>query len=210
MTFTVGTAGASTNSLFEVGNNTSGALRSFYAWGAQLEQGTVATSYIPTTTAAITRGEDRITKTGITSLIGQTEGTFYFEGEAEFAGSDLPMINRSIQNSILIAKNVNNRLVGYVYYNSVWLSWTTPAAVIGPFKAAIAYKQGSPGDSAFFVNGVQVGTTNTTNWAFTGALNDLIVRSEGWSSGTKPYRVRALGVYPNRLSNSELAALTQP
>jgi hypothetical protein len=168
----------------------------------QMERGTVPTSVIPTTTAAVTRSEDRITKTGITSLIGQTEGTFYFEGEAEFAGSDLPMINRSTQNSVLITKNTANRLLGYVYYNSVWLSWITPAPVIGPFKAAIAYKQGSPGDSAFFVNGVQVGTTSTTNWAFTGALNDLIVRSEGWSSGTKPYKVRALEVFPNRIPNT--------
>lgn len=190
------------------GNGTSGIL----FWGKQLETGSVATSYIPTAASPVTRGEDRITKTGITSLIGQTEGTFYFEGEAEFAGSDLPMINRSTQNSVLITKNTANRLLGYVYYNSVWLSWTTPAPVTGPFKAAVAY---SPGDSAFFVNGVQVSTTNTTNWAFTGALNDLIVRSEGWSSGTKPYKVRALGVYPTRIPNTaplgvlSLQSLTQ-
>lgn len=183
-----------------------------YIFGAQLEASSVPTSYIPTAASAVTRGEDRITKTGITSLIGQTEGTFYFEGEAEFAGSDLPMINRSTQNSVLITKNTANRLLGYVYYNSVWLSWTTPAPVTGPFKAAVAY---SPGNSAFFVNGVQVGTTNTTNWAFTGALNDLIARSEGWSSGTKPYKVRALGVYPTRIPNTaplgvlSLQSLTQ-
>ena len=125
------------------------------------------------------------------------------------------MINRSIQNSILIAKNPNNRLVGYVYYNGLFIAWTTPAPVTGPFKAAVAYKQGSPGDSAFFVNGVQVGTTSAINWAFTGALNDIVVRSEGWSGGTKPYRVRDLGVYPTRIPNTaplgvlSLQSLTQ-
>jgi len=178
-------------------------------WGAQGEIGTVATSYIPTTTAAITRGEDRITKTGITSLIGQTEGTFYFEGEANFASSDLPMINRSVTNSVLLVKNVSNQLVVYVYYGGVFLPvFTTPSAITGPFKVAVGYKQGSPGDTAVFVNGVQVGTTNTTSWAFTGALTEVIVRAEGYLIGGKPYKVRALGVYPNRLSNSQLQALT--
>jgi len=183
-----------------------------FVWGAQVETGSVPTSYIgPTTTAAITRGEDRITKTGITSLIGQTEGTFYFEGEANFASSDLPMINRSVTNSILLVKNVSNQLVVYVYYGGVFLPvFTTPSAITGPFKIAVGYKQGSPGDTAVFVNGVQVGTTNTTSWAFTGALTEVIVRAEGYLIGGKPYKVRALGVYPNRLSNSELATLTTP
>jgi hypothetical protein len=182
-----------------------------YIFGAQLETGSIATSYIRTTTAAITRGEDRITKTGITSLIGQTEGAFYFEGEANFASSDLPMINRSVTNSVLLVKNASNQLVVYVYYGGVFLPvFTTPSAITGPFKVAVGYKQGSPGDTAVFVNGVQVGTTNTTSWAFTGALTEVIVRAEGYLIGGKPYKVRALGVYPNRLSNSELATLTAP
>ena len=193
------------------GDGTSG----FFVYGAQLEASSVPTSYIPTTTGPVTRGEDRITRTGITSLIGQTEGTFYFEGEAEFASSDLPMINRSVTNGILLAKNTTNRLIAYVYYNGVFFSFATTSPITGPFKIAVAYRQGSPGDSACFVNGVQVGTTNTTNWAFTGALNDLIVRSDGWIGGAKPYKVRALGVYPTRIPNTaplgvlSLQSLTQ-
>jgi len=52
---------------------------SFYAWGAQLEAGSYPTSYIPTTSASVTRNADVISKTGISSLIGQTEGTLYFD-----------------------------------------------------------------------------------------------------------------------------------
>jgi hypothetical protein len=52
---------------------------SFYAWGVQIEAGAYATSYIPTLGAAVTRGADACIKTGISSLIGQTEGTMFVE-----------------------------------------------------------------------------------------------------------------------------------
>jgi hypothetical protein len=49
----------------------------FLAYGFQLELGSYATSYIPTTSASVTRNADVISKTGISSLIGQTEGTIF-------------------------------------------------------------------------------------------------------------------------------------
>ena len=183
----------------------------------QMERGTVATSVIHTTTAAVTRSEDQITRPSVSSLIGQTEGTFYFEGEANFAATDLPSLNRSVTNSILLAKNASNQVVAYVYYGGVFLPiFATASAITGPFKAALAYKQGSPGDTAFFVNGVQAGSTNAANWTFTAGLNDVIVRADPYIAGGKPYKVRALGVYPNRIPNTagtgvlSLTTLTTP
>jgi hypothetical protein len=48
-------------------------------YGAQLELGTYATSYIPTLGASVTRVADAASKTSATALIGQTEGTIYWE-----------------------------------------------------------------------------------------------------------------------------------
>jgi hypothetical protein len=48
-----------------------------FVWGAQLELGAYPTSYIPTLGAAVTRGADSCSKTGISSLIGQTQGTLF-------------------------------------------------------------------------------------------------------------------------------------
>jgi len=46
----------------------------------QLELGSYATSYIPTTTSTVTRNLDDITKTGIsTDILNPSEGTFYVE-----------------------------------------------------------------------------------------------------------------------------------
>jgi len=50
--------------LIYIGNGTSGV----HIWGAQAEEGSYATSYIPTTSASVTRNADVISKTGISSL----------------------------------------------------------------------------------------------------------------------------------------------
>lgn len=52
---------------------------SLYLWGTQLEVGSYKTSYIPTVASTVTRNADFISKTGISSLIGQTEGTIFID-----------------------------------------------------------------------------------------------------------------------------------
>jgi len=47
-------------------------------WGAQLEAGAYPTTYIPTTTAEVTRIADSASKTGLSSLFG-TQGTWFLE-----------------------------------------------------------------------------------------------------------------------------------
>ena len=51
-------------------------------WGTQLELGSYSTSYIPTTTATVTRVSDAASKTGISSLLNPSEGTFLIESSA--------------------------------------------------------------------------------------------------------------------------------
>ena len=48
-------------------------------WGAQLEVGSYPTSYIPTVAGTVSRNDDVISKTGISSLIGQAEGTIFWD-----------------------------------------------------------------------------------------------------------------------------------
>ena len=46
-------------------------------WGWQLEQGSYATSYIPTSGSAVTRLADSCSQTVPDGVIGQTEGVLY-------------------------------------------------------------------------------------------------------------------------------------
>jgi hypothetical protein len=63
-----------------------------YVWGAQVEAGEYPTSYIPTTSASVTRNADVISKTGISDLIGQTEGTIF----VDFYNTKIDTISRYI------------------------------------------------------------------------------------------------------------------
>ena len=55
----------------------------FYIWGAQLETGSVATSYIPTSGSTVTRQADDLVISGSDfDFYNQSEGTIYFEGNS--------------------------------------------------------------------------------------------------------------------------------
>jgi hypothetical protein len=69
------------SSITQVGIRTTSNLigKELIFWGAQLEVGSVATSYIPTTGSQVTRPADLIIKQQIPQYIPQTEGTIYCE-----------------------------------------------------------------------------------------------------------------------------------
>ena len=50
-----------------------------FIWGAQLEEGSYPTSYIPTSGSTVTRNQDIFTRDGIGSLINSTEGVLFTE-----------------------------------------------------------------------------------------------------------------------------------
>jgi hypothetical protein len=215
MTFTVGTAGATALGVFEVGNNTSGALRSFYAWGAQLETGTVPTSYIPTTTAAIARGADVIRKTSITSLIGQSEGTVYFEVEVTDEARNKWFCTLDSASGSFIQMWVNpSRQINAQINNSgtiVVFPLTSSVLAIGYHKVAFAYNTATNG-CIMYVDGVQNPVaTRTVGSPGLPAFNNMTFGGyiSGITESVKAH-VRAGAVYPNRLSDTELATLTAP
>ena len=202
----VGTAATSGSTQNEIYCSPSGS--QYYCWGAQLETGSVATSYIPTTTAAVTRNADVISVSGaVSGCIGQTEGTFYVEFQASPSGSTSNWLNISdntTNNWLFIGKDgINTRL--YLRANNVVIfsNETTPLTG-GVVKAAIGYKSG---DYAAYINGNLI-VSGTTAFSFSSSLNRIHNGSNIAEPSLQISRYRSAALYTTRLTNSQLQALT--
>jgi hypothetical protein len=189
---------------------TANGTENIYIWGTQTEQGAYPTSYIPTTTASVTRNADAISKTGISDLIGQTEGVLFLESAALF--------NSLTQRSISISDGtVNNRLV--IFYNSPSnqiLVWGVASGVTFPSgisytvtdetefaKIAVRYRAN---DITLWVNGEKRGT-DITSQALPLSFNRF--GFDSGSGGSNLFaKVKSAQLYKTYLSNDEMAALT--
>jgi len=200
-------------SFIHAGDGTSGV----YIWGAQLEAGSYATSYIPTLGAAVTRGADDCFKTGISSLIGQTEGVLYAEVDLNVkpeSGSPVSGIlttNNNVsdlQNCIILGVERNAAGTNRIYC-LVQVSNVTQAALFGTnitdgnYKIALAYKAN---DFALYVNGVQVATDTSGSVPTTSQV--LIGTRRNSDNFTLADAVSQALLFPTRLTNTQLAELT--
>jgi hypothetical protein len=211
-------SGAARNVSF-VGDNVNGV----YAWGAQLEVGSVATSYIPTTTAAVTRNADVISVSGaVSGCIGQTQGTIYAEfrylGNPILRAGFITLRNASFRGfSINAPINLGIRFESRNDAGTSTVVLTNTLNIGDYYKIAIAYDTGgtaaggtqASGVTAY-VNGspatVAVGDLRVPNTA----LNE--VRLYGAVSSTETEtpngNLRSAAFYTTKLTNAELAALT--
>jgi len=95
-----------------------------YIYGAQVEQGSNATSYIPTVASTVTRNADVISKTGISDLINGQEGTIFLNSAALANNTSARFIELrgntvSLTNNIFIRyEGFSNRIAYSVYSNS--------------------------------------------------------------------------------------------
>jgi len=186
----------------------------YYLWGAQAEAGSYATSYIPTTSASITRNADVISKTGISSLIGQTEGTIFVE---EVYDSSVLNSGGLDDTLISLTDGTSNNLISIFHYGGgigtilffIRLSNTTQVAISsskptsGTYKIALAYKNN---DVVGYINGIQIGTDTSATIPTTSVVTfyDPITTN----SATKTVNIKSAQLYKTRLTNTELAQLT--
>ena len=185
----------------ENGSSTSSAAGSARTiWGMQLEAGAYATSYIPTTTASVTRNADSCSKSSISSLIGQTEGTIFV---------DLNIDSRLSYTYLFLRNSIASNYIGFSIYNDrirgeVANSSSVQALIdyinsnTGRYKLAICYKSN---DFAFYLNGTLIGTDTSGTVPTTDTL-DL------YFNATNGIRINSCAIWKTRLANSELATLT--
>ena len=180
-----------------------------FVWGAQLEAGSYVSSYVPTLASSVTRLADAAFKTGISSLIGQTEGTLFVEFDAidvsdsRITISDGTSINRLI---FRIHSNGTFQWEGVQSGADQWNIQSSSGTIVSGSTYKIAATYGT-NDVALYINGTQIGVDNSA--VVTSALN--AIKFANASTGTlyhwNQYTKQAL-LFKTRLSNDQLADLT--
>jgi hypothetical protein len=189
------------------GDGTSG----LFIWGAQLEAGAFPTSYIPTTTTALTRAADVASVNTLSPWFNASTGTLFTESQ-QLPGQTAAVFPRiaviddgSTNNSILnLWRSDTSRLYGAVRVGAVDQAdvGTTGVTQTNVNKIGFAY---ATNDFAASVNGGAPSTD--TLGAVPSGLTTLRI---GRSSGTDFLNgyLRRITYYPRRLSNAELQAIT--
>jgi hypothetical protein len=185
--------------------------QSAYFWGAQLEEGSYATSYIPTSGSTVTRNQDIFTRDGIGSLINSTEGVLFLEVSALALTSTLEMLS--------LSDGTYNNVVLFRYYDTssndiqvqVKVAGSTQASMLFTLtdatdfnKIAFKYKEN---DFALWVNGTEVATDTSGNTFTSSTLNKF---SFDRGDGSNPLfsKVKQLQVYDTALTDEQLLQLT--
>ena len=179
-------------------------------WGAQLEEGSYPTSYIPTDGSTVTRVQDQYEKTGISDLINDSEGTLYFEGSALENGSGshrIISLSDGTWNNLIYMRfdSTASRFRGFVRGSGGSYTIITVNSVPQTDNNKIALVWDAT-NFRIWINGSERATAT---------INDLPVGMNALnltdvSGTTDPFfgKVRQLQVFKTALSDSELIALT--
>ena len=181
-------------------------------WGAQLEQQSYATSYIPTEGTTKTRNQDVCNNGGDVSLINSTEGTLYAEISAladDLTNRSITLSDGSTQNYVMIRFNSNNSNWIYTRVNLggtfEYFNINSNNVITDYNKIAIRYQDNN---FATFINGVKVFSQLSGSAFGTGVLTTLNFNSGFTASDPFFGKTKALAVWKTALSDTELAELT--
>ena len=182
----------------------------FYLWGAQVEAGSFPTSYIPTSGSTATRAVDAAAITGSNfDFFSSGEGTIYSEHQSVATvnqriycindGSNNNTFNGLISTSGGGGVNFEVRKdgVGYAFQPS---AITPVAGQIYRLAAAYAYN-----DVASSRDGNTVGTDTSV---ITPAVNQMMIGSQSATSNQSQVYIKKIAIYPKRLPNATLQAMT--
>jgi hypothetical protein len=188
-------------------NNLNTAGTTARVWGFQLEEGAFPTSYIPTTSATVTRAADvaSITGSNFSSWYNQTEGTVFAEASAPAASASIYAISNNTNNERIILDTGANtkRLI-------VSNGGTQQANITRPYTYGTITKT----STAFVLNSFQIADSGSLGTEDTVGTMPSVDRLNigGNATGTSPINgtIRRLTYWPTRLANTTLQQITQP
>ena len=184
------------------GDGTSGLI----LWGAQLEAGSFATSYIPTVASQVTRTADQaaINAPNFAPWYNSTQGTFAAEFSFIYTGAG------ASSAGILNFDESGNKLVAYVALSGTTVNSFDGSTVVSGYAVTGGGIQKAA--SAYDLSGRAI--TANGNTVITGAVSATYSASSslqiggGIAIGAINGHIRSIRYYPTRLTNAQLQALT--
>ena len=173
---------------------------SIYCYGAMLEAGSYSTSYLPSYGTSTSRSADSCSLTNASNLIGQSEGTLFFQlKDTNNLTAYLGVDNGSTGTRILIY-GINDQKIYTQVRNSGTLIFSASSSVIsGGVKVAVSFDSSG---SVFYVNGLQVSTGSGTTYT---NLSQVTFNH----SSQIGVKMKQAILFPTRLTNDQLAELTK-
>jgi hypothetical protein len=187
--------------------NATGSAASVYIWGAQLEAGAFATSYIPTAAASVTRNADVASVATSQFPYNATEGALVVSADYIGLGSinyAAAFNDGTVSNFMGVRRNPTAETIFVTFATTlqVGISYTTVTNNVA-FKNAFSYKLN---DFAGAANGAITGTDTLGNVPSVSRLGLGNVADILYMNG----HIRQITYFPRRLSNAELQAVSTP
>jgi hypothetical protein len=177
-----------------VGNDVDG----IYIWGAQAEQGSYATSYIPTQGSTVTRVQEGTFITNLdTKNIITNSGSWTAFFELELLGNEPPV------DKIQLSDN-SNVPRAYLYGASVGVvgtGWSGGAVLSLNTNNKIIYRGNSTQNISFFDNGINEATLSSASAPIT--FNRLNLYGANGA-----FKIKQIQLFKTALSDAECIALT--
>lgn len=184
------------------GDNTS----TLIFWGAQTEAGAFATSYIPTTTTALTRNADVASMTGtkFSSWYNASEGTLFAIGSVQRGFREIVGVSEGVGNDRIVIQTGSSSgqriIVTTLGVQQALQSGSYTLGQTGKFAAAYATNS-----AIISVNG-GISTEGTSVTVPT--VTTLNIGNTSNSTGQISGYIQRIAYYPTRLPNATLQALT--
>jgi hypothetical protein len=178
------------------GDGTSG----IFLWGAQLEAGAFATSYIPSVASQVTRAADNASMIGnnFARWYNVNEGTLYLDSVNQNGAQAIVALGRGT-----FATNIAFNITNLIRSAGTTPTLTLGTAVAAPVRLAAALK---PGDFAASANGAAA-VTDSTNLTIQNQANQLQIGNNAGGNVLNG-SIKRISYYNRRLANTELVALT--
>jgi hypothetical protein len=142
-------------------------------WGVQVENGSYATSYIPTEGSSVTRVAETNSQTVADGVMGQTEGVMFLNTNITLGGR--LMLLGATGNFIEVLSTAAGKINAFVYNGSTQANILSTSTYTSgdDLKIAFAYKAN---DFTLYINGVQEGS-DTSGSIPTLSSNSLILNN---------------------------------